>query len=99
MYLNASAESLAENFVLAPISIALSLKASNSEPVTPEIALTSDIPASKSVAVFTAAAPTPTIGNVMFFDNKPPVVLKALDKPFNFCSAVADLSPNTFKSL
>ena len=53
----ASAASLAENFVLLPISLALSRKACKSSPVAPETAATFDIAESKSEAVFTAAVP------------------------------------------
>ena len=60
----ASATSLALKAVSAPSSIAFSLKASNSSPVAPEIALTSDIPFSKSVATFNPAVPIPSNGTV-----------------------------------
>ena len=55
----ASAASDAENFVLLPISRALSLRASKSAPVAPDTAATLLMAESKSAAVFTAAAPKP----------------------------------------
>ena len=66
MYSKASPASEAENFVFAPISRALARRSSNSSPVAPEIACTLLIWASKSAVVFTAAAPSPTIGAVTF---------------------------------
>ena len=45
---NASADSLAVNFVVAPISLAFSVSFIKSEPVAPLIAFTCDIAASKS---------------------------------------------------
>ena len=54
MYLSASADSVALNLVLAPISLAFAVRASSSAPVAPEIAATSDIPASKSEPTLTA---------------------------------------------
>ena len=47
MYCIASADSVALNFVFAPISLALSVKAARSSPDAPEIACTFDIPDSK----------------------------------------------------
>ena len=66
MYVIPCAASVAENFVLLPSSLAFSLKASKSLPVAPDIAETSLIAESKSAAVLTAAADTPTIGVVTF---------------------------------
>ena len=99
IYLKASALSVALNFVLAPISIALSLNCVNCVPVAPLIAFTSDIALSNELATFTAAVPTPNNGNVTPFASPLPTVFRALENPLNFCSAVALLSPNTFKSL
>ena len=48
MYLNASADSDAVNFVMAPIWFAFSVNCANSSLVAPDIAFTSDIAASKS---------------------------------------------------
>ena len=53
----ASAASVAENFVLAPISLALARRASNSSPVAPDTAATLLIAESKSAAVFTETTP------------------------------------------
>ena len=64
MYSKAAPASEAENLVMPPISRAFSRRASNSSPVAPEIACTLLICASKSAVVFTAAAPTATIGVV-----------------------------------
>ena len=61
----ASAASLAENFVLLPISRALSRKACKSSPVAPDTAATFDIAESKSEAVFTAAVPRAVTPAVM----------------------------------
>ena len=61
MYFKPSAASEAENFVSAPNRLASSVSALSSSALAPEIAATSLIPASKSAAVFTAAAPSPTI--------------------------------------
>ncbi len=70
MYFSASADSPAENFVVFPISSALSRSAARSSPVAPEIAPTSDIAASKSAAVLIAFVPRATRGvvtpNVIF---------------------------------
>ena len=65
IYSKASPASVAENFVVAPISFALSRRRSISSPVAPEIAPTFDICSSKSAVVFTAAAPTAAIGAVI----------------------------------
>ena len=59
MYSIVAAASVAENLVFAPISRALSRRASRSSPVAPEMAATLLMPSSKSAAVFTAAAPRP----------------------------------------
>src|SRR5574344_2020042 len=64
MYSKAAPASEAENLVMLPISRAFSRRASNSSPVAPEIAETLLICSSKSAVVFTAAAPTATIGAV-----------------------------------
>ena len=64
IYSKADAASVAENFVLAPISRALSRRDCRSSPVAPEMAETFDMPSSKSAAVFTAAAPAATMGVV-----------------------------------
>ena len=47
IYCMASADSVAENFVLAPISLAFSVSWLRSSPEAPEIALTFDMPSSK----------------------------------------------------
>ena len=60
----ASAASDAENFVLEPISRALSRSLSRSSPVVPDTAATFDIAESKSDAVFTAAVPAAIMGTV-----------------------------------
>ena len=67
--------------------------------VIPIVAATCDIALSNLVATPTEAAPTPTRGRVKPFVNPPPTVENALLKPFNFCSVVAPLAWNTFKSL
>ena len=54
IYCIASADSVALNFVFAPISLAFSVKASSSFPDVPEIAATFDIPSSKSAPTFIA---------------------------------------------
>ena len=54
IYLRASEASVALNFVAAPISLAFSVSAARSSPVAPEIAETSDIPASKLDPTLTA---------------------------------------------
>ena len=51
MYCIASADSVALNFVFAPISFALSVRAARSSPVAPEIASTFDIPDSKLMPI------------------------------------------------
>ena len=72
IYFIASALSLAENAVVAPISFAFAVSFAISSPLAPEIAPTSDIAASKSAAVFTAAVATPAIGRVTAFVNVAP---------------------------
>ena len=72
MYWNASAASLALNLVVAPISFALSVRASRSSPVEPEMAATVDMALSKLAVVVTAAAPKPTIGVVTFLVSDDP---------------------------
>ena len=62
----ASAASDAENFVLAPISLALALRASKSSPTAPDTAATWLMEASKSAVVFTAAVPMARIGPVTY---------------------------------
>ena len=64
MYSKAAPASEAENLVMLPISRAFSRRASNSSPVAPDMAETLLICSSKSAVVFTAAAPTATIGAV-----------------------------------
>ena len=59
-YFSPSALSRLENLVLFPISMATFSSFSKSFPVAPEIAETSFIPASKSIAVFALAAPIAT---------------------------------------
>ena len=59
MYLNAAADSVALNFVSAPISLAFSFKSSISEALALDIACTSDIPSSKSAPILIAAPPNP----------------------------------------
>ena len=60
IYEKASADSVAENLVFAPISFALFVNASNSDPVAPEIASTLDMADSKLAPALTAAVPIPT---------------------------------------
>ena len=60
IYSKASADSVAENFVFLPISLALSVRAFRSSPVLPEIAETLDISASKDAPAFTACVPRAT---------------------------------------
>ena len=60
MYEKASADSEALNFVLAPISFALSVRLFNSCAVAPDIAATLDIDDSKFAPVLIAAVPIPT---------------------------------------
>ena len=67
MYLNASADSLAEYFVFKPISLAFFDSISRSVPVAPDIDWTVLIPFSKSAASFTDATPIPAIGAVTVF--------------------------------
>ena len=55
MYEKASADSVAEYFVFAPISLAFSVRATRSSPVAPEMAATLLIPCSKSMKVFADA--------------------------------------------
>ena len=62
----ASAASDAENFVLAPISLALARRASKSSPTAPDTAATWLMEASKSAVVFTAAVPMARIGPVTY---------------------------------
>ena len=64
MYSIASPDSVAENFVFAPISLAFSPSFSTSSLVAPEIAPTFDICASKSAVVLMDAVATPTIAVV-----------------------------------
>ena len=64
IYSKAEAASEAENFVLAPISRALSRRVCNSSPVAPEMAETRLMPSSNSAVVLTAAAPTPAMASV-----------------------------------
>ena len=54
MYFSASADSVALNFVVAPISFALAVSASRSSPAAPEIAATSLMAASKLEPTLTA---------------------------------------------
>ena len=74
----ASAASDAVNFVVAPISRALSRKASKSSPAAPDIAATFDIEASKSAVVLMMPAPIPAA---------------AADKGMSACPAPLILSP------
>ena len=85
----ASAASEAENFVFAPISLALSVSLLRSIPVAPETAATFDMAASKSEPTLTAsppaaatAVPTParavTAISAECFAAEP-ILLKALD--------------------
>ena len=75
----ASAASDAEYFVLAPISRALSRRASKSFPVAPLTAATLLMEVSKSAAVFTAAVPRPpmTVVTPIIFFPAPAMVLPA----------------------
>ena len=61
IYSNAAADSVAENFVEAPISFAFSVRSARSFPDAPDIAATFDIPLSKSDPTLMAAAPSPPI--------------------------------------
>ena len=92
----ASAASVAENFVFAPISLALSRRLSKSEPVAPDTAATLLIAESKSAAVFTAAVPSPVTTPVTGSSFCPteeilfPTVCSFSPVAPIFCSAVAD---------
>ena len=94
----ASAASVAENFVLAPISLALSRRLSKSDPVAPDTAATLLIAESKSAAVFTAAVPSPVTTPVTGSSFCPtPETLSPTACSFSpvapiFCKAVADCS-------
>ena len=94
----ASAASVAENFVLAPISLALSLSLSKSDPVAPDTAATLLIAESKSAAVFTAAVPSPVTTPVTGSSFCPteeilfPTVCSFSPVAPIFCKAVADCS-------
>ena len=72
------------------------LKSSNSVPVAPVKAWTSDIAASKSAAVLTAAAPIPTRGNVTPLVNVEPKALIPVPRPINLSPALLELSENVF---
>ena len=81
IYFIASALSLAEKEVVAPISLAFAVNVAKSCALAPDIAPTSDIAASKSAAVFTAAVATPAIGTVIALVRVDPtlvIVLPAL---------------------
>ena len=67
IYSKAFADSVAENFVVEPISLAFSVNFSNSCPDAPEIASTFDIAPSKSEPTLTAAVPMPLIATVAPF--------------------------------
>ena len=92
----ASAASEAENFVLEPISRALSRNASKSAPVAPETAATWLMAESKSAAVFTAAVPSPTTAPVTGRNFLPteeilsPSACSFSPEAAIFCTAVAD---------
>ena len=83
MYVNASAASVAENFVLAPISIAFAFKSTISFPVAPDIAFTFERLDSNEAEVLTAAAPKPTIGVVTLRVISLPVDAKPLLTPLS----------------
>ena len=68
----------------APISFALSFKASKSFPVAPETADTSLIPAEKSLPTFTAATSNPAIGAVIFLVNPLPISFVLFPKASTF---------------
>ena len=82
--------------MLIPASLALLLKASNSELVAPDNACTCDIAASKSAAVLTAAVPIPTRGNVTPLVNVEPKALIPVPRPINLSPALLELSENVF---
>ncbi len=65
MYCNASADSVALNLVVAPISLALSVNFLMSSPVAPLIACTLDIPASNFIPTLAEASPTPATAVVV----------------------------------
>ena len=108
IYVKASAASVAENLVLAPISRALSLRVSKSSPVTPLIAFTFDIAASKSMPTATEAVPIAAKGAVIFFvrllptlEILSPILVKVFPMSPIFFRAVfvlADSSANFFSS-
>ena len=82
MYWNASADSVALNLVLAPISLALSFNVSKSLPVAPDIADTLLIEDSKSALVLTTAVPRPTTGAVTAVVRVLPAVARLLPTPW-----------------
>ena len=94
----ASAASDAENFVLLPISLALSRRASSSFPVAPETAATWLMAESKSDATFTAAVaipPTAAVTGISFCPTPSmaePTVFSFSPMAAIFCSATADRS-------
>ena len=96
IYVIACAASVAENFVLLPISRALARRSSKSFPVAPDIAATSLIDESKSAAVLTATVPSPVIATVAGKNFCPtleilsPTVLSFSPLAAIFCTAVAD---------
>ena len=84
IYFKASADSVAENFVFAPISSAFFVSFLRSSPVAPDIACTSDIAALKSLPTLKAyppiaviAAPAPSIDLVT-----PAPIALIFDSPF-----------------
>ena len=83
---------------MAPISLALSLSLSKSDPVAPDTAATLLIAESKSAAVFTAAVPSPVTTPVTGSSFWPtPETLSPTACSFSpvapiFCKAVADCS-------
>ena len=91
---------------MLPISRAFSRRASNSSPVAPEMACTLLICASKSAVVFTAAAPTATIGalteavrvfptpDILFptFSNALPALSKLVSAWFALAASLASFS-------
>ena len=80
--MNASEASVAENFVLAPISIALSFNLTISSPVAPDIAFTFERLCSSEAEVLTTATPAATIGVVTFKVMSLPIVDIPLLTPF-----------------
>ena len=99
MYVMPSAASDAENFVLDPISLALSRSLSKSSPVAPEIALTLLMEVSKSAVVFTAAAPTAARGRDTVVVSFVPTLVILLPTSCRFWPTACILVPATVATL